>query len=74
MYNGYIEKVIVANKALIYWLIELWGRDWFKGLDGEGICILASCEHIFFRVHEYLVQYQSNDIPIVCKKKSVINL
>ena len=35
------------------------------GWWGGGIVFLASCEHYFIRVHEYLVQHPSNNISII---------
>ena len=44
---------------LIYWSVRLYRRRVGGGLKGvdEGTVILASCEHLFIRVHENLVQH-----------------
>ena len=50
--------------AYIYWSVRSSSRREGLGLRGWNIVILASCEYQFIRVHENLVQHQSNYILI----------
>ena len=59
-----MSSVEVANIDLMYWSVRSCSR---RGGDGikvwmGGIVILASSEYHFIRVHEKIVQHQSNNI------------